>query len=101
MIHCVLDWREPLAGSDEGLVLQASCHEVLLPGTSTVGSEGVEEATDLGFLAALPCQLAAGGPEELLLGAFTVGSEGVEWDTAGSRATATTVEIFVLFSARE
>ena len=51
-------------------------------GASTVGSEGVEGgtacggalATALGFLAALACQIAAGGAEELLLGASTVGS---------------------------
>ena len=40
-------------------------------------------AAALGFLAALACQMAAGGAEELLLSASTVGCEGVERTTTG------------------
>ena len=106
MLYHVLDWGEPLAGSDDGLVLQekvlghctcwlaAGSPDEPLLGASTVGCEGVEggttggraAATTLGFLAALACWLATGGTEKLLLGASTVGSEGVDGTTTGGRS---------------
>ena len=75
-------------------------------GASTVGSEDVEVgvvsggivaaacretiATALGFLAALACQVAAGGADGLLLGASTVGSEGGVGTTASGGGAAIT-----------